>query len=153
MSRSLSIIAARGSAASACSTCRRMSLYAAVLAAFLGCGLLRAQAASAEPLVCSPSTHNVFFSVGEGNSTTFEKTADGCAQPWLSYLERSANIRLWVRYSGGYHDIQSTSCTAGEHTCNLASDWSTACNGATCNGHEFHLQEAAEKEDFAVLHF
>ncbi len=131
---------------------RWVPLYAAVLAAFVGCGLLRPPAATAEPLVCTPKTVFVFFSLGHGNSTHFEKTADGCAQPWLSYIERTANIKMWVEWSGAWHDIQTTKCE-GEHTCNLASNWSTACEGASCNYHKFHLQEAAEEEDFAELNY
>jgi len=142
----------RSSAVAAASTWRRIPLYAAVLAAFVGCCMLRPPAASAEPLACHFTTKFVYFSLAGHNTAEFKKEADGCAQPWLSYIERTAHIRMWVFWSGAYHDIQETKCEKGEHTCELASNWLKACNGndTSCNYDPFHLQwvegEASEME-------
>jgi hypothetical protein len=121
---------------------RRIAVYVAIAAAFAGCSLLPGTTASASPLVCSPETHNVDFGVAGHNTQNFTKEADGCAQPWLSYISRSASIRVWVKWSGGWHNIDTTPCGEGFGTCNLANNWGSACNGngTTCNGDEFHIQ-------------
>jgi hypothetical protein len=139
------------------SRCRWVLVYAALLATIVACGLLRPPAAGAEPFVCNPEFRIVHFSLPGHNTAEFTKKADGCAQPWLSYIERTAHIRMWVFWKGSYHDIQETRCEKGEHTCNLASNWGSACNGngTSCNEDPFHLQwvegEAPEME--AELHY
>lgn len=140
----------RTAAAGAGLTGRRALLYAAALSTLACCGLLRPPTAVA---ACNPKTADVFFSVPGHNTADFEKPADGCAQPWLSYIERTAHIKIWVNYGGTYHNIQTTKCEEGFHTCNLASNWSTACEGGSCNNHKFHLQweEGEAVEMFAIL--
>jgi hypothetical protein len=126
---------------------RHTPLLVAIAAVSVSCSFLPTATASAGPLVCSPEEHVVSFSEAGHNSATFKKRADGCAQPWLSYIAETAIIKLWVEIGGSYHNLTNTECVAGGGTCDLDSSWGTACEGESCNGHKFHLQWANYQED------
>lgn len=125
---------------------RHTPLAVATAAVLVSCSFLPVATASAGPLVCKPAEHDVFFTEPDHNSATFEKGNDGCAQPWLSYIEEKATIKLWVQYGGAYHNLTNTECPAGSGTCDLDPSWGSACEGGSCNGHKFHLQWANYKE-------
>lgn len=135
---------------------RRLPLVAAIAALGISCSFLPAATASAEPLLCEPEGAEVFFSQAGHNSATFEKIADGCAQPWLSYIAETAIIKLWVDIGGGYHNLTNTECVKGFGTCDLDPGWGSDCEGASCNNHKFHLQWANYKEGddtYALLNY
>lgn len=125
---------------------RRIPLVVATAAVLVSCSFLPVATASAGPLVCKPAEHEVFFTEPGHNSTTFEKGNDGCAQPWLSWIEETATIKLWVEIKGSYHNLTNPECRAGSGPCDLDSSWGSDCGGGSCNGHKFHIQWANYKE-------
>jgi hypothetical protein len=96
----------------------------------------------------------VQFNQGEGKSQNFEKKADGCEGPYLSYLKTAETIETYARWENAFHKIGVVHCNAGKgKMCKLVSDWSTACNGTTCNLREFHIQTQDREENLAELVF
>jgi hypothetical protein len=69
------------STASAASTWRWVLLYSAVIAAFVGCGLLQPPPASAEPLVRNPTTIPAAPTQTSGATSTATSTVPGLTAP------------------------------------------------------------------------
>lgn len=120
---------------------RVLVAFAALATSAIGIASIPAMA-TAGPLVCSPSVNaNVTFTVGDDNTANFTKGNDGCAQPWLDALTQSSGIVMWIDIGGSFQREQVTPCGAGVQTCNLESAWGSLCNGGSCNGYTWHIQD------------